>query len=88
MTETGMSLATKAEDEKAKTAQLNDIEDKLVSGTENFRAQSVILNTAIKELLELQPACIHTGMSYDKRVARREHEIASSDKALCVLERC
>merc|ERR1719238_111992 len=87
MTETGMSLAKKTEAKKAQTAQKDDTMEKLASDTDSFQAQSAILNTAIKELLELQPTCIDTGMSYDERVARREDEIASLNKALCILER-
>merc|ERR1740138_741603 len=87
MTETGMSLAKKTEAKKAQTAQKDDTMEKLASDTDSFQAQSAILNTAIKDLLELQPTCIDTGMSYDERVARREDEIASLNKALCILER-
>merc|ERR1719335_1996236 len=37
------------------------------------------------ELQELQPACVQTAMSYEERVAKREQEIESLKKALCVL---
>lgn len=60
--------------------------DELASADEDLRAQTDILKIAIKELLELKPTCIDTGMSYEERVARREDEIESLKKALCVLQ--
>ena len=34
--------------------------------------------------MELQPACVDTGMSYKERVEAREDEIAALKKALCI----
>ena len=55
VTETGLPLETKTVTEKVKTAQLNDSEGKLASGTENVGAQSVVLNTAIRSYLSCSP---------------------------------
>jgi len=40
----------------------------------------------LKELQQLKPACIATGMSYADRVARRRDEIDALQNALCILE--
>jgi len=48
-------------------------------------SQTKILVTSIKELMELKPVCVDTGMSYADRVAMREQEIESLKKALCIL---
>jgi len=48
-------------------------------------AQS-LLDDALKELEGLQPTCVDTGMSYSKRVDKREEEMAALTKALCILD--
>jgi len=45
-----------------------------------------LLDSALKEIEELKPACIDTGMSYEERVAKREEELAALKKALCLLD--
>jgi len=44
-----------------------------------------LLDNALRELEELRPACIDTGMSYADRVAKREEEMKALRKALCIL---
>lgn len=85
MTESGKSLAEKEVANAEKTKQHDDAVEKLESADNDLTAESLILNGAIKELLELKPTCIDTGMSYEERVARREDEIESLKKALCIL---
>mmetsp|Transcript_26436 Transcript_26436/g.75677 ORF Transcript_26436/g.75677 Transcript_26436/m.75677 type:complete len:753 (-) Transcript_26436:48-2306(-) len=87
MTQSGMSLAKKEEAEKAKKEQKDDTEEQLGTAEDNLHSQSNILQESIKELLDLKPVCIDTGMSYEERVSRREDEIASLNKAMCILER-
>merc|ERR1719272_2702264 len=86
MLESSKSLAEKKMAEEQKTEQKDNAVDELTSADEDLRAQTDILKIAIKELLELKPTCIDTGMSYEERVARREDEIESLKKALCVLQ--
>merc|ERR1719269_277200 len=86
MTETGSSLAEKEMAEEQKTKQRDDTVSKLESADSEFASQAELRDTAIKELIELQPNCVDTGMSYEERVARREQEIESLKKALCILE--
>merc|ERR1719310_1500608 len=86
MTETGKDLA---EDKVAlgeKEGYLDDAVTKLEEAQEKLDSESALLKTAISELLELQPACVDTGMSYAERVALRESEIEGLKKAACILE--
>jgi len=85
MTESGKSLAEKemAEGETGKYKDATEL--KLEKDGESLKAQVTILKTSIQELLELQPACVDTGMSYADRVAKRENEVESLKKALCIL---
>jgi len=85
MTESGKSLAEKEMAHEQKTNQKDDAITELESADEDLRAQTDILKVSIRELLELKPTCVDTGMSYEERVARREDEIESLKKALCVL---
>jgi hypothetical protein len=86
MTESGMSLAQKETAAGERAKQLSDALEKLEGETEDLSDQMQILTTSIKELLELKPACVDTGMSYEERVARREDEIAALQRGLCILE--
>merc|ERR1719198_250497 len=86
MTETGKSLAEKQMAEKEKTTQLGNTKDELKDAKDSLDSEAAILSTSIKELIELKPTCIDTGMSYEERVARREDEIESLKKALCIFE--
>jgi len=85
MTESGKSLAEKEMANEQKTDQRNDARGKLEDADGDLDSESKILQSSIKELLELKPTCIDTGMSYEERVARREDEIESLKKALCIL---
>jgi hypothetical protein len=85
-TETQISLAEKNTAKDQKTAELEAALESLDEATEKFNDELEILNTAIKELLDLKPTCVDTGMSYEERVARREDEISALNKAYCILE--
>jgi len=86
MTESGKSLAEKTMAQEQKTKQKDNAIEELASADTDITAQTSLLRIAIRELLELKPTCIDTGMSYEERVARREDEIESLKKALCVLQ--
>jgi len=85
MTESSKSLAEKETASKQNTKYKDDTEAKLEKDGESLRSQVTVLKTSITELLELQPACVDTGMSYQDRVAHREEEVSSLKKALCIL---
>merc|ERR1719245_11584 len=85
-TDTGMSLAEKTMAEKQKTTQREDALEKINVAQDSLDSESATLKEALQELLKLKPMCVDTGMSYEERVARREDEIESLKKALCILE--
>jgi len=85
-TETGMTLAEKTETESSKSDQRSDAVSKHGEAAERLDQEMSTLVTSIDELKELKEACIDTGMSYDERVARREQEIESLNKAMCIFE--
>jgi len=45
-----------------------------------------LVDQAAKELEDLKPMCIDTGMSYEERVEKREEEIKALKNALCILD--
>merc|ERR1719460_772254 len=85
-TESSISLAEKKVAVEMKTKQKDTAIEELESADEDLTSQTEILKVAIKELLELIPQCVDTGMTYEERVALREEEIEGLKKALCVLE--
>jgi len=86
MTESGKSLAEKNMAQEQKTKQKDNAIEEYESAEQDLDSQTSILRIAIRELLELKPTCVDTGMSYEERVARREDEIESLKKALCVMQ--
>merc|ERR1719171_2730322 len=84
--ETKISIAEKEQALKEKQGYLDDAKEALAPAQEKLSLQAGLLKKALTELIELQPACVDTGMSYADRVAMRQAEIAGLKKALCVLE--
>jgi organic radical activating enzyme len=86
MTQSGISVAEKEQAFTEKTSQRDEAVEKLDEADEELTSQTKILQGSLKELMELKPTCIDTGMTYEERVARREEEIASLKKAACILD--
>jgi len=83
-TESSMSLAEKETASKQKTKLKDEADDSLSDSAEQLKSQVAVVQTSIKELMELKKVCVDTGMSYADRVAKREQEISSLKKALCI----
>merc|ERR1719460_2253305 len=81
-----IKVTQEEEAKEEKEGYLDDAVQKLSEAQEKLDNESALLKTAISELLELQPACVDTGMSYAERVALRESEIEGLKKAACILE--
>eukprot|EP00928_Gymnodinium_smaydae_P011583 TRINITY_DN14258_c0_g1_i2.p1 TRINITY_DN14258_c0_g1~~TRINITY_DN14258_c0_g1_i2.p1 ORF type:complete len:757 (+),score=235.94 TRINITY_DN14258_c0_g1_i2:51-2321(+) len=86
LTDTGKSIAEKTTAESQKTTQKGEAEDSLSTAEDSLKSEMETLSGSVKELMELKPACIDTGMSYEDRVAKREEEVAALKKGLCILE--
>lgn len=69
-----------------------DVEDLAVAkassakDTQDMQDNMEMLDAALKELEELKPMCIDSGMSYEDRVQKRQDEIAALRQALCMLD--
>lgn len=86
MTETGKSLAEKEVAHEQKDKEKSAAVEDLSQAEDDLGTNSEVLQTSIKELLELKAACIDTGMSYSDRKANREEEMSALKKAMCILE--
>ena len=71
---------TQAEQDLKETDQL------ITENMESMAQHQKLLDDALKELEELKPTCVDTGMSYEERVAKREEEIDALKSAMCQLD--
>lgn len=85
MTQTGISLAEKDVATKQLSSEKNSADAELSTASDQLQTHTGLLAGVIKELLELKPVCVDTGMSYEERVALRKEEVGALNKALCVL---
>lgn len=86
MGESGVSLFEKNMATEMKTKQKDDAIEELEEDDDSLHSQTDILKIAIQELLDLQPTCVNTGMTYNERVAQREEEIQNLKIALCTIK--
>lgn len=85
-TETKMSLAKKTTTKSAKETMLTETKSQYLEDKDGMVASQKLLDKAIQELLELQPACFPAVDPYEVRVAKRNDEIAALKNALCTLD--
>merc|ERR1719178_479508 len=86
-TETKTSLGTKTVTKTANEGELTEVEASIDEDNTSLVDEQSLLDKSIQEIIELQPACVETGMSYEDRVAKREQEIESLKEALCTLDK-
>jgi hypothetical protein len=86
-TTTKMSIGTKNVAKSAKDGELTDTNGSIDEDNTSLTDEQALLDKSIQEIVELQPACVETGMSYEDRVAKREQEISSLKEALCTLDK-
>jgi len=86
-TETKSSIAQKRTARNANDSERVETEGSIAEDKESLGQEQELLNKSLQEIMELQPACVDTGMSYEERVAKREQEIESLKEALCTLDR-
>jgi len=84
-TTTKVSIGTKTVAKDTNKAELEETEQSLREDKDSMKEEQDLLDAALKELQELQPACVQTAMSYEERVEKREQEIEALKDALCVL---
>jgi len=86
-TETKSSLAVKTNTKKAKDDEMTETIDELANDKDSMTEDQALLDKAIQELIELEPACFPKAEPYEVRVAKREQEIESLKTALCTLDK-
>merc|ERR1719453_568859 len=86
-TTTKVSLGTKTVTKDAKDTELAETNSAIDEDNTSLTDEQSLLDKSIQEIIELQPACVETGMSYEDRVAKREQEIESLKEALCTLDK-
>merc|ERR1719313_499116 len=84
---TTKSSIMSAETGKAQAEQdLKSTDQSITESMEALSEHQKLLDDALKELEELKPTCVDTGMSYEERVAKREEEIDALKSAMCQLD--
>jgi len=79
------SIAGKETKQKLDEQDLETTKTSIKTKTNDMQNAVDLLDNALKELEELKPTCIDTGMSYAERVAKREEEIKALKNALQIL---
>jgi len=80
------SIAGKSTKKELDEQDLKTTKTSIKQKTDDMQTAVDLLDSALKELEELKPTCIDTGMSYSERVKKREEEMAALAKALCILD--
>mmetsp|Transcript_151047 Transcript_151047/g.263204 ORF Transcript_151047/g.263204 Transcript_151047/m.263204 type:complete len:704 (+) Transcript_151047:84-2195(+) len=89
---TDLERSSKGDISGKTTKKEMDVEDlettkkTLVVKMDDLKTQMSLLDAALKELVDLNPMCVDTGMSYKERKGTREEEIVALKKALCELD--
>merc|ERR1719230_1346055 len=76
------SISAKETSKGMKEADLTNTNAAITQGMADLKEHMTLLDDSMKQLEELNPQCVDTGMSYDERVAKREEEIEALKKAL------
>jgi len=79
------SIAGKTTKKELDEEDLKTTQTSLKTKSDDLQTAMDLLDAALKELEELKPTCIDTGMSYAERVKKREEEIEALGKALTIL---
>jgi len=83
---TKSSIMSKETGKSQAELDLKETDQKIAEGMEDLNMHQKMLDDALKELEDLRPACVDTGMSYADKVAKREEEIDALKKAMCELD--
>jgi len=79
------SIASKTTKKELDEQDLKTTKTSLKTKMSDLETSMNLLDDALKEIEELKPACIDTGMSYQDRVAKRQEEMKALQNALCIL---
>jgi len=80
------SIASKETGKSQAESDLKSTDAKIVEDMDDLAKHQGMLDDVLKELEDLNPACVDTGMSYADRVQKRKDEIDALKKAMCELD--
>merc|ERR1719388_586943 len=80
------SIASKETGKSQAESDLKSTDSKIAESMDDLEKHQDMLDDVLKELEDLKPACVDTGMSYADRVQKRKDEITALKKALCELD--
>jgi septal ring factor EnvC (AmiA/AmiB activator) len=80
------SIASKETGKSQAESDLKSTDSKIAESMDDLEKHQDMLDDVLKELEDLKPACVDTGMSYADRVQKRKDEIDALKKALCELD--
>jgi hypothetical protein len=80
------SIASKETGKSQAESDLKSTDSKIAESMDDLEKHQEMLDDVLKELEDLKPACVDTGMSYADRVQKRKDEIDALKKALCELD--
>jgi len=83
---TTTSIASKESQKLNAESSLKSTENQIVEDMAALEKRQKMLDDSLKELEDLKPTCVDTGMSYEERVQKRKDEIEALKKALCELD--
>merc|ERR1719333_1145092 len=83
---TKSSIASKTTKKELDEQDLATTKTSLEQKMNDLVTAQKLLDDALKELEDLKPTCIDTGMSYKERVEKREEEMKALGKSLCILD--
>merc|ERR1719327_1858134 len=80
------SIASKETGKSQAESDLKSTDSKIAESMDDLEKHQEMLDDVLKELEDLKPACVDTGMSYADRVQKRKDEIDALKKALSELD--
>jgi len=83
---TKTSIASKTSQKTNSESMLKSTDNQITEDMSSLEKHQKMLDDTLKELEDLKPACVDTGMSYADRVQKRKDEIEALKKALCELD--
>merc|ERR1719162_1115247 len=83
---TRTTISSKDTQKTQAESSLNSTDNQITENMSTLEKHQKMLDDTLKELEDLKPACVDTGMSYAERVQKRKDEIEALKKALCELD--
>jgi peptidoglycan hydrolase CwlO-like protein len=83
---TKTSIASKETGKSQSEFSLKETDAGIIASMDDLAKHQDMLDDTLKEIEDLKPACVDTGMSYEDRVQKRKDEIDALKKAMCELD--